>query len=179
MYLIFAGGDGNDQYSTMYDAEVYAQYKGLSIYPNENGDQRDQYQNYTAFRNWVVLKAQSAGFAMYSDTGLSYKAYSLNLFQFGNEAGPHEGTWYFGVNRVIDPHDSSYPSGNRDGEGLCSICIRWLEQQDLNPPTEVPVMPSADEGPSTPSSSEDCDMESGTCKVCCKYNVDVVKLRLC
>ena len=109
----FVGGDGNEQFSTTYDAEIYSQYKSLSVYPNENGGGRDRYQNNTAFNRWLVIKIQSAGMAAYSGTGLNHKAYSLNLLQFGDAAGSHEAIWYLGIDRVVGPYDKSYAEGNR------------------------------------------------------------------
>ena len=107
--------------------------------------------------------------AAYSDTSLRYKAYSLNLLTFGDSAGSHEGIWYLGVNRVVSPYDKSYAEGNRDGEGLCSVCIRWKAGQNLDPPDETPTVPNpSDSATPPPEPPKDC-MESATCKVCCKF----------
>ena len=108
------------------------------------------------------MRVQSQGFAAYSDTGLVYRAFSSNLLQFGDQVPPHERIWYLGINRVIEPYNQIYAQARRDGDGVCSVCIRWKAGQDLSPPDEIPTLPDPDEEP-----PKSC-IETDTCKICCK-----------
>ena len=112
------------------------------------------------------MKVQSEGFAAYSDTGMAYRVFSPNLLQFGDQVSPHERIWYLGINRVIAPYDKLYPDGRRDGEGVCSVCIRWKAGQDLGPPEEIPTLPDPDDT-FTLEPPKSC-LETDTCKICCK-----------
>ena len=167
---MIAGRDGDGIGSTIYDAEIYSQSnKGFIVFPNENGKEDDHFTNSSsAFDRWLVMKVQAAGFAAYSDTGLNFKTYSLNLLQFGEQAASYEKTWYLGVNRVIEPYNRITPVASRDGEGLCSVCVRWNTVEDLNPPSAVPSLPDSD-GEVTTTSEPDSCIETNSCEVCCEY----------
>ena len=149
--MTISGGDGR---AGLADAEIHSVDKELSIYRNEaGGNEALLEESDRKFDRWLVMKIQANAMAAFSDTGLNYRADSSNLLQFGGSRG----VWYFGVNRVIEPYDNSHAT--RTGKGLCSICVRWKSEVDLNPPVETPTLP-------TEMKVEKC-LDSGSCQVCC------------
>ncbi len=155
-----AGGDGQTQ-DLRHDAEIYSQTKSLEVHGSEVGGWDLLYENFTAFDRWLIMKLQSQGLAAFSDRGLRFRTHNLNQLQF---SGP-DGMWYLGINRVVEPHDMEHAIGNRDGVGLCSVCIRWSPVKNLAPPRQTPTFPDV-----VVATPEPKCLDSGSCEVCCEFH---------
>ena len=140
LFLGLGGEDGDN-------AELQIRYKRLQVYENtlSRNDNLNVYNNNSAYSKWLVLKLTSGGVAAFSDLGLFYRQYNRYLFQFSST-----NEWYIGLNRVVEPVDGNIPTGRRDGQGLCSVCVQWNKDGNLDPtdrPTtdlDNPVTPVVD-----------------------------------
>ena len=103
------------------------------------------YNNNSAYSKWLVLKLTVGGVAAFSDLGLFYRQYNRYLFQFSST-----NEWYLGLNRVVEPIDGNTPTARRDGEGLCSLCVQWNKDGNLDP-TDRPTTPADLDGPMIPA----------------------------
>ena len=150
LFLGLGGEDGDN-------AELQIRYKRLQVYENtlSRNDNLNVYNNNSAYSKWLVLKLTAGGVAAFSDLGLFYRQYNRYLFQFSST-----NEWYLGLNRVVEPVDGDIPTGRRDGQGLCSVCVQWNKDGNLDPtdrPTtdlDNPVIPVVDVTV-TPDNSED------------------------
>ena len=154
MFLVLFLGLGGEYGD---NAELQIRYKRLQVYENtlSRNDNLNVYNNNSAYSKWLVLKLTAGGVAAFSDLGLFYRQYNRYLFQFSST-----NEWYLGLNRVVEPVDGNIPTGRRDGQGLCSVCVQWNKDGNLDPtdrPTtdlDNPVIPAVDPTV-TPDSSED------------------------
>ena len=109
------------------------------------------YDNSSAYNKWLVLKFRAGGVAAFSDLGLSYRVYNLNLFQFSSS-----NRLYLAMNRVVAPVDGY---SNKFGRGLCSVCIEWNEDGNLDHPDHIrtPTQPddtATDNSPAAPDGND-------------------------
>ena len=143
MFFVFflgLGGEDGD------NAELQIRYQRLQVYENtlSSNQNLNIYNNVSAYSKWLVLKLTTGGMAAFSDLGLFYRQYNRYLFQFSST-----NEWYLGLNRVVEPVDSDIPTGRRDGQGLCSVCVQWNKDGNLDP-TDRPTTPTDLDDPEIP-----------------------------
>ena len=137
---VFSAGQGGEDGD---NAELHASYQHLQVFKNTLGgvDNLKLYSNQTAYNKWLIIKVTGGGVAAFSDLGLFYREYNNYLLQFSQS-----NEWYLGLNRVVEPYDGPSPIGNRYGQGLCSVCIEWNKDGNLDHPRTVPTLPPVDGG---------------------------------